>query len=518
MRYRFPSAYLLAISVLVATLAANPSQAQDQTAPPQNGPAASSESVSESLRSLQEQVSELKSLVIEMRGEVSSSRAETLELRRELAASGAVPESTATGGTASGEETQTATASSTEQRLAKLEDDQALLNAKVDDQYQTKVESASKYRVRFSGIALLNLYDNIGAVDNQDYPSLAVVPVAGQSGGAFGGSLRQSEFGVEVFGPDLAGAKTSANVQFDFGGGFSYAPNGVTFGLVRLRTGDVRFDWGNTSVIAGQDPLFISPLAASSFASLAIPALSYSGELWSWTPQIRVEHHFAVSDASEFLLQAGILDSLSGEVPVSSYYRQPLAGEASRAPAVATRLSWSRHAFGRSITVGTSGYYGRQNWGFGHNVDGWATVSDWTFPLGPRFDLSGEFYRGRGVGGLGASAYFNGPMNDSATTVSGLNSMGGWSQLKFHATTKLEFNGAFGQDNPFADDVRSAAPWQQVYFNPSLTRNQSALANFIYRPRSDLLFSVEYLHLRTFTLSDDSYSAQHVSANVGVLF
>ena len=216
MRYRFPSAYLLAISVLVATLAANPSQAQDQTAPPQNGPAASSESVSESLRSLQEQVSELKSLVIEMRGEVSSSRAETLELRRELAASGAVPESTATGGTASGEETQTATASSTEQRLAKLEDDQALLNAKVDDQYQTKVESASKYRVRFSGIALLNLYDNIGAVDNQDYPSLAVVPVAGQSGGAFGGSLRQSEFGVEVFRSGLLQQSRRVRIQLSF--------------------------------------------------------------------------------------------------------------------------------------------------------------------------------------------------------------------------------------------------------------------------------------------------------------
>jgi hypothetical protein len=32
-----------------------------------------------------------------------------------------------------------------------------LVQAKVDEQYQTKVESASKYRVRLSGIVLMNL-------------------------------------------------------------------------------------------------------------------------------------------------------------------------------------------------------------------------------------------------------------------------------------------------------------------------------------------------------------------------
>jgi len=33
---------------------------------------------------------------------------------------------------------------------------------KVDEQYQTKVESASKYRMRLSGIVLLNLFSNWG--------------------------------------------------------------------------------------------------------------------------------------------------------------------------------------------------------------------------------------------------------------------------------------------------------------------------------------------------------------------
>ena len=89
-----------------------------------------------------------------------------------------------------------------EQRVAKLEEDQALLNDKVEDQYQTKVESASKYRVRLSGIALFNLFNDVGAVDNQDFPAIAVASGPLVPAGGFGATLRQSELGFEAFGPE----------------------------------------------------------------------------------------------------------------------------------------------------------------------------------------------------------------------------------------------------------------------------------------------------------------------------
>ena len=85
---------------------------------------------------------------------------------------------------------------------------------------------------------------------------------------SFGATLRQTEIGLEIFGPTLVGAKTSANVQFDFAGGFPSTPNGVNFGIVRMQTASVRLDWQHTSVIGGQDSLFISPLSPTSFASL----------------------------------------------------------------------------------------------------------------------------------------------------------------------------------------------------------------------------------------------------------
>jgi len=323
MRKRFNCARAPRFLVLTAAFAAcaavtDAQSGADQQPPPQS-------SVADSLRALQSQVSQLTSLVVELRDEVARSHAETVELRREFEA--ARPESSAASAATAAVESSGAGADSEPsqtiaQRLSKLEEDQELLSSKIDDQYQTKVESASKYRVRFSGIVLLNLFDNVGAVDNEDFPALAVEPGPFVPGAAFGGSLRQSQFGFEAFGPQVAGARTTANIQLDFGGGFPDAPNGVTFGLVRLRTGTIRFDWGHTSIVAGQDELFISPLAPSSLASLVEPAFSYSGELWGWTPQLRVEHRLDFSGASNLLLQAGIMESLSGEVPASGYQQR----------------------------------------------------------------------------------------------------------------------------------------------------------------------------------------------------
>src|SRR4029077_10537321 len=125
---------------------------------------------------------------------------------------------------------------------------------------------------------------------------------------SFGATLRQSEIGLEVFGPELAGAKTRAEIQLDFGGGFpSGALDGINTGLVRLRTANLRMDWAKTSLVVGQVNLFISPLSPTSFASLSIPSLGYSGNLWAWTPQLRIEHRFDLSDSQRVIVQGGIL-------------------------------------------------------------------------------------------------------------------------------------------------------------------------------------------------------------------
>ena len=210
---------------------------------------------------------------------------------------------------------------------------------------------------------------------------------------------------------------------------------------------------------------------------------------------------------------------MTGE-PSYGSHRFPQAGEQSGQPAYAVRVGWSKDLNGRPITFGTSGYYSRQNWGFDWNVDGWAAAADWRFPVAPKLELSGEFYRGRAVGGLGGgigqSVLFSGDPTNPASDFRGLNSAGGWSQIKFLANSRLEFNGVFGVDAPYSSDIHAFAS-PVGYYPAVLTANRSAMMNFIYRPRSDLLFSGEYRWLRTSEIGSLN-TADQVNLIMGVLF
>lgn len=553
----------LFVQVLVSTsllLLHPPSVKSQNTPPPPSGAAPGApagdgmpdiRTLAESVRTLQAQVQTLNSQVSELRAAEEREHAEARALRNELnrataksvatpgptpgAAPGATHDAYAPAGTpentpptamaavaAAGPSTATngEAGGTIEERVAKLEDNQELMDAKVQEQSQTKVESGSKYRVRLSGMILLNAFETRGAVDNLDFPEVAAPPDVPGTSGAFAGSLRQSQIGIEVFGPDVAGAHTSANVKFDFAGGQADTQNGAVMGVVRLRTGTVRFDWADTSIIAGQDNLFFAPLVPTSLATVAIPALSYSGNLWEWTPQIRVEHRVVLSDDSSLLLQAGILDSLTGDYP-NPEDRVPSEGEQSGQPAYAARVAWTRRMLGRDVTVGIGGYYGRQNWGFGRSVDGWAGTTDVTVPLGKYFDFTGEFYRGRAVGGFGGgvgqSVVLSGPEMDPATTIHGLNSLGGWAQVKYKPRANFEVNFALGMDNPFAGELRNF-PATEAFYGPLMSRNLTPFVNFIYHARSNVLLSAEYRRLQTYQLDSNVDTANQIGLSVGYIF
>ena len=502
----------------------------------EGAPTAAPQATDAPLRELDSQVRELRAVIEQMRAENAASRAEMQELRQELQdtrkllaplaasanaspASSVAAESTAP---VSRSTSDTATTVDLGSRVQKLEESTQLLGSKIDEQYQTKVETAGKYRARLSGIVLMNAFRNVGASDNLDLPDYAQPPAAGAySQTSFGATLRQTEIGLEIFGPTLAGAKTSANVQFDFAGGFPAANNGVNFGLVRLQTGSVRLDWQHTSVIAGQDSLFISPLSPTSFASLAIPSFAYAGNLWGWTPQIRVEHRFDLSDQQTVTVQGGILDNLDWETPGNQYERTAQAGENSGQPAYAMRTAWSRPVFEHPLTFAVAGYYGRQDWPWGHDIDAWAGMTDWQIPILRRLTLSGEFYRGRGVGGLGGAIgqtiLYGGNPSYATTSIRGLDSAGGWTQLKFQLTRKLELNGVFADDNAFAGDVRGFAT-DANNFGPILGRNRGELGNLVYRPRSDLLLSAEFRRLHTFPVYDSASVTNQINLSMGILF
>jgi hypothetical protein len=537
--FRRTAAALTAL-ILVGTHAPAQDPASTRPAWPQN------KATTAALEDLQEQVRQLRTLVEQVRTENAESRSEMQKLRQELrstrellvsstavrlsgesSAAAAEPkqpprpepltESAAAGDSAP----STQNSSRLDSRVQKLEEATQLLGSKVDEQYQTKVETASKYHARLSGIVLMNAFRNHGASNNLDFPDFAQPNPRGSPASSLGATLRQSEIGLEIFGPTLAGAKSSANIQLDFAGGFPSTPNGVNFGIARLQTGSFRLDWQHTSVVAGQDTLFVSPLSPTSFASLATPAFAYAGNLWGWTPQLRLEHRFHFSDQQTLNVQAGILDNLTWEPPYDPFFRTLQAGERSGQPAYGVRTGWSRPVFDHPLSIGVAGYYGRQNWNWDRYVDSWAGMTDWQIPLLRRLTLSGEFYRGRGIGGLGAgigrAVVFGGDPGSATTPIRGLDSAGGWSQLKLQLTSKLEINGVFAEDDAFASDVRGFAT-DKNNFITILGRNRGGLGNIVYRPRSDLLFSAELRRLRSFPVYSSSSVTNQVNLAVGILF
>ncbi|ABF39524.1 hypothetical protein Acid345_0519 [Candidatus Koribacter versatilis Ellin345] len=469
------------------------------------------------LQELKQQLRDVVSSLQETRSELKESQRQIQALQTEVAslrATNAPPSNTPS---ASPETTPTSTELA--DRVTTLQEQQALLSTRVDQQYQTKVESGSKYRVRLSGMVLFNASGTRGEVDDQDVPMLAEGHTPGHSGGNISATMRQTFINLDLFGPDLAGARTSASMQFDFMGGFPNTLDGVAMGIVRMKVAKAQLDWQNWSLSVGQDKPFISPYSPTSLATIGTPSFGYSGNLWTWTPQIVAERRWKPSESLSTKLQFGMLDPLSGELPGDSFGRYPESGERSRVPAFAARQSFDFGSGTEKSSIGFGGYYARHDFDFNRTVDGWAATLDWKVALGRYFEDSGAFYRGRAVGGLwggiGTTAVMDGYLSDPLTHVYPVNSIGGWSQLKYKPAPKWEINAAFGEDSPFAADLRlDNAPYS---YRPYL-RNWTTMFNVIQRPRSNLMFSLEYRHLNSVEFSGQRDTAEHVNLGVGVIF
>ena len=97
-----------------------------------------------------------------------------------------------------------------------------------------------------------------------------------------------------------------------------------------------------------------------------------------------------------------------------------------------------------------------------------------------------------------------------------MNTEGGWSQLKFQMTPKLEFNGVYALDDAFAGDVRGFAT-DANNFGPIRAESRHSWQRRS-SPCSDLVLSAEYRRLRTFPIYQSSSTTNQVNLSVGILF
>jgi hypothetical protein len=405
-----------------------------------------------------------------------------------------------------------------------LREQQDTLQAEIAQHEQTKVETSSKYSLRVNGLVLFNAFSNVGVADDADLPTIALTRYPGSSHGSLGASMRQTLIGFEATGPHLGGARSSAMLNVDFFGGVSTNEYGYSTptGLLRLRQAAASLDWNRTTAQVGMTEALITPLSPTSYATVAMPSLSASGNLWTWSPQIRVEQRIPLSDRNMLTFEAGLIDP--GSPSTSVQLDTPV--EASRRPGYEGRIAFHADSISTAIphpfAIGVGAYSSNQYYGNSSNIHSWAVTGDWQIPLFKRVDISGEAYRGRALGGFGGGVYKDVVTGiDTVTGLSrirGVDAVGGWAQAKFRFTPVIEANAVWGMDDALSSNFDGLILSNETYPLELNTRNSTVMGNFIIRPKTYLIFSPEYRRLQSWVYDGPVNDANIFTLTAGFQF
>jgi hypothetical protein len=388
------------------------------------------------------------------------------------------------------------------QSRADVAEEVPLIQAQIQEQAQTKVETSTKFPMKVFGTIVSNTFWNSGEPNWLDIPNIAGPNTPGTRSGSFSSSLRQTRIGANLEGPDIAGMKLNGTVALDFFGGIPNFQTGQVMGLTRLLYGYVRLDGEKTAFEIGQDHMVLAPKNPTSLMGSAFPTLYRSGNLYLRAPQVRAERTIASGDFGEIRAVGGIMAPIAGDFggPGSSYQFVPpnLAGERSRTPAVQSRLSWRAEPAGPyeqpQWEFGISGHYGRERYGAVVSPS-WATAADFDANAG-RLGFGGEYFVGRNID------QFGGSLAQLAK------SHGGFIEGRLAATSRLSFNTGYGTDRLY-DLVR---------FPAALSRNATFFTNAIYAFTPEFRAAFEYQRLSTKPLSDGLRRNNHFNMTFAYSF
>lgn len=483
---------------------------------------ATQEALAQKVQQLTDAMARTQALLEKSQQELQQMRVQLSDLQRQIAlgsTSTNVPAATTTSAVAAPPPVESSPDSpdSNAAAIQDLRERQAIQETEIATQEQTKVESESKYPVKITGMLLLSGFINSSGVDVASNPSVAT-----GGPGTAGATVRQTILGIDARGPHIFGASSFADLRVDMFGnspltatppsttsstiynGYYYNTNSS---FVRLRTAHAGLYWDRTELSFALDRPILSPDSPTSLTATAVPALAWSGNLWTWNPQVVISQALARRDAAGIELQAAVIDV--GDAPLTPAVAPaaapepfaPTSAEQSSKPGVEARIAYGGpdRDDGRAH-IGLGGFFAPHVSSLNRNFDSWAGTMDARIPLMTHLEFSGNFYRGAALGGLGAGGYkdfaYAPNPNAGGYYFKPLDDVGGWAQLKATASERLQFNATFGMDNVIAGQLRH-------YYAPTgsptqnLARNRTYTGNVIYSPSAYLLFSLEYRHLES---------------------
>ncbi len=438
----------------------------------------------------EQRLQRLSAAVAQVQAQMGAYQAQLLELQKQLAA--LQSEMSAQNASQS-----IPSASVVASALEEIRERQGITESQIATHEQAKVETESKYLVRLNGLILFNGFVNTHQVDDPIDPTYAL-----GGSGTTGFSVRQTILGLDANGPHLLGARSHADLNVDFFANGSQATYGAS-GILRLRTAHADLQWKNTKAFFSLDRSLLAPNVPTSLVATAQPNLSWSGDLWTWNPQVGLTHDLALTGANRLRVQGALIDVQDPLLPNTTSTITATRAERSRWPGLESRIAYASGEPGVGLEIGVGGYFSEHRTNSGYRFDAWAISGDLRLPIGRHFELTSNVYRGAGLGGLGGGGYvdYYYPIGTNDTPHA-LNDTGGWLQAKIKASERLQFNSGFGIDNPFAANIRNSTVTPGTSYI-GLTRNRAAYGNVIVSPSRYLLFSLEYRRLMS-----DSYGSQ----------
>jgi hypothetical protein len=311
-----------------------------------------------------------------------------------------------------------------------------------------KADKPAKPTVSLYGYVKLDAAYDTARADNGDFVKWVLPEGPGGKDDQFNMTANQTRIGLNIAGPQLAGSKTTGNVEIDF---YSLE-GGENKPQPMLRQAWLKLEWPehDLSLLAGQTNDVISPLMPET--------VSYSVQWWAGNigyrrPQLRLTKGFKVGEDSKLLVQG----ALSRTIGHQSGYDPGDSGEDAGFPTVQGRVAGVFPlGSGRKATFGFYGHYGQEQFdvdalGTYSSLDSYSYGIDVNLPVSSKLMLQGELWQGANLdtylGGIGQGFV--------RTRLTEVRAVGGWATATIGPYQGWKFNLGGSVDDPYNRDLGS---------------------------------------------------------------
>ncbi|MDP2990107.1 MAG: DcaP family trimeric outer membrane transporter, partial [Kiritimatiellota bacterium] len=318
--------------------------------------------------------------------------------------------------------------------------------------------------------------------------------VNGESDNEFNMTARETRLGLELAGPDIENLKTTAKIEADFygNGGSQNSPN------LRLRLAylDVAMPSG-TAVRAGQDwETFMTVIPRT----VNIAIMADVGALGLRRPQFRVTQDIPIYAKTKLVAKVAAARTIGEDIDggmqddgADSGYpsvQYNLCLETPLLTAKATKLSVSGHWGNETMDSTVSNVVVDTDV---KDYNTWSVIGSLFLPLHQNVALQGTIWQGKNLdtyyGGIGQGI--------NKTLQKGIGARGGYIQLITDLTDRLNWNLAYGIDDPDNQDLN----------NGNRSKNQTLVTSAYYKITSAVTAAFEYYYMTT------SYKGQSAASD-----